>query len=99
MRVARGYVKRLPPASFRLPPELVEALATEEKRTGETRTQIVERLLTKGLTMEKTPDNTITPEKISTPDDAKETGGDIVSLLEDLAEGAGWDKDSIAVFD
>jgi hypothetical protein len=49
--------------------------------------------------MEKTPDNTITPEEISTPDDAKETGGDIVSLLEDLAEGAGWDKDSIAVFD
>lgn len=37
--------------ALRLPEPLIEALATEETRTGETRTQIVERLLTKGLTM------------------------------------------------
>lgn len=39
--------------ALRLPDFLIEALAIEENRTGETRTQIVERLLTKGLTMEK----------------------------------------------
>lgn len=54
MRVPRGYIKRLPPTSFRLSPELAEALAAEEARTGETRTQVVERLLTKGLKMENT---------------------------------------------
>lgn len=39
--------------ALRLPGVLIEALATEETRTGETRTQIVERLLTKGLAMER----------------------------------------------
>lgn len=40
--------------TLRLPEPLFAALAAEENRTGETRNQIIERLLTKGLTMENT---------------------------------------------
>ena len=42
--------------SLRLPTNLFAAIEAEEERTGETRNQIIERLLTKGLEMTNTKD-------------------------------------------
>lgn len=68
--------------ALRLPGALIEALAAEEKRTGETRTQIVERLLTKGLKMDK--------------DTATIVRDQLVNLLRDGADMGGWDMDVVS---
>lgn len=68
--------------ALRLPEPLIEALATEETRTGETRTQIIERLLTKGLKMER--------------DTATIVRNQLVNLLRDGADMGGWDMDIVS---
>lgn len=68
--------------TIRLSEPLFERLAKEEERTGETRNMIIERLIDKGLTMEK--------------DTATIVRDGLVKLLRDGADMVGWDMDVVA---
>lgn len=73
--------------TLRLSTPLFDALVAEEARTGETRTQIVERLLTKGLKMENNTTPGIEIGSISVPTKADDRRVAVVLHVDKITIG------------